>query len=447
MKNQKQNYSLFTAIAMIVGIVIGSGIFFKADNMLVSTDGNVGKAVIIFCVAAFSIVFGSLSFSLLASLTDKPGGLITYADEFVNKRFACALGWFQMYIYFPTLTVVLSWVSGIYLGIVFGWDLDLKGQILVGFLWFLICFGYNLLSAKIGGKVQEIATVVKLIPLFAIGAAGMFLGHPLEALTNPTPELVTAGTSLAWISAIGPVAFSFDGWIVSTAVAHEVKNSKRNVPRALVVAPLFILAAYLLYFLGICGYIGPEKVMELGDESVSLLATEIFGTGFASAIMVFVAISIMGTTNGLILGYMRVPYSLGLRNMIPGSKYVQKLDVKTNMPVNSAIYCIGICLVWWVIHYFTMSTGFLPNSDISEIAIVISYILYVVLYYQCFKLWKARRVEHFRNGVLYPVLATLGSLFILVGGLQNPNFFLFVAVSLLAVFGGVWYGKNARHIN
>ncbi len=447
MKNPKQNYSLFTAIAMIVGIVIGSGIFFKADNMLVYTDGDVGKAVIIFCVAAFSIIFGSLCLSLLASLTNKPGGLITYADEFVNKRFACALGWFQLYIYYPTLTVVLSWVSGIYLGVVFNLNLQLKGQILLGFLWFLICFGYNILSAKIGGKVQEIATIVKLIPLFAIGAAGMFLGHPLEALMNPTPELVAAGTSLAWVSAIGPVAFSFDGWIVSTAVAHEVKNSKKNVPRALVAAPLFILAAYLLYFLGICGYIGPEKVMELGDESVSLLAREIFGPGFASAIMVFVVISIMGTTNGLVLGYMRVPYSLGLRNMIPGSKYVQNLDSKTNMPIHSAFYCMGICLIWWVIHYFTMSTGLLPNSDISEIAIVISYILYVFLYYQCFKLWRVGKVQQFQKGVIYPVLATLGSLFILIGGLQNPKFFLFVGVSLLAVLGGAWYGKNATDIS
>ena len=61
------------------------------------------------------------------------------------------------------------------------------------------------------------------------------------------------------------------------AVAHEVKDSKRNMPRALVAAPICILIAYLMYFLGICGYIGPEQVMEMGDASVTLIAESLMG--------------------------------------------------------------------------------------------------------------------------------------------------------------------------
>ncbi len=83
---QKKEYGLFTAIALIVGTVIGSGIFFKSDNILVYTNGSVSKGVFVFIIAAIGIIFGSLSISVLASRTNNPGGLVTYADEFVNKK-------------------------------------------------------------------------------------------------------------------------------------------------------------------------------------------------------------------------------------------------------------------------------------------------------------------------------------------------------------------------
>ncbi len=133
---------------MIVGIVIGSGIFFKSDNMLGYTGGNVGLAVLVFCIAAFTIVFGCLTFSQLAALTDKPGGLITYANEFVGKRCASLFGWFQVFVYYPTLTVLLAWVVGIYTGLTMGWDLTFVGQCGIGLIWFFFCFLYNIFSAK-----------------------------------------------------------------------------------------------------------------------------------------------------------------------------------------------------------------------------------------------------------------------------------------------------------
>ena len=85
-KNMKKNeYGLFTAIAMIVGIVIGSGIFFKSDNILVATGGSIALGVLVFCIAAIAIIFGSLTISQLASRSSQSGGLIAYAEENYNK--------------------------------------------------------------------------------------------------------------------------------------------------------------------------------------------------------------------------------------------------------------------------------------------------------------------------------------------------------------------------
>ena len=112
---QKKEYGLFTAITLIIGTVIGSGIFFKSDNILVFTGGDVLKGVIIFTIAAIGIVFGSLTIAVLASKTKNPGGVITYADEFINKKTACAFGWFQTFIYFPAISSVIAWVCAVYL--------------------------------------------------------------------------------------------------------------------------------------------------------------------------------------------------------------------------------------------------------------------------------------------------------------------------------------------
>ena len=82
---KKNEYGLFTAIAMIEGIVIGSGIFFKSDNILVATGGSVALGVLVFCIAAIAIILGSLTITQLASRSSKEGGLIAYAEEHYNK--------------------------------------------------------------------------------------------------------------------------------------------------------------------------------------------------------------------------------------------------------------------------------------------------------------------------------------------------------------------------
>ncbi|MEG0379348.1 MAG: amino acid permease, partial [Eubacterium sp.] len=233
-----KRYGLFTAIAMIVGIVIGSGIFFKSDNILIATGGSVILGIIIFCFAAVSIIFGSLTVAELASRTDEPGGILTYARTFINPTAGSAYGWFQTFVYLPTITVILSWVSGIYFCIFFNIDATLEIQCLIGFALLTVLYVVNILSEKLSGLFQNASTVIKLIPLIMIAVAGILHGGSTGAASVP----VTAPTSglfhTPWILAIPSIAFSFDGWIISTSVAHQIKKSKRNLPIALVVSPL-----------------------------------------------------------------------------------------------------------------------------------------------------------------------------------------------------------------
>ena len=112
-----------------------------------------------------------------------------------------------------------------------------------------------MLSVRLGGLFQNAATIIKLIPLFIIAVCGMIFGDVNTAASAASESAKSAG----WLLAVAPIAFAYDGWVVSTSIAHEIKNSKRNLPIALVVGPVFILAVYIIYFIGICALVGPDR--------------------------------------------------------------------------------------------------------------------------------------------------------------------------------------------
>lgn len=441
---KKNEYGMFTAIAMIVGIVIGSGIFFKSDNILVATGGSIALGVLVFCIAAIAIIFGSLTISQLASRSSQSGGLIAYAEENYNKSLACAFGWFQTFLYFPTSLAIVSWVSGMYICMLFGVEGTLEIQMLIGFAIMVFIFTINSLSAKLGGLFQNAATIIKLIPLVLIAIAGLIFGDASSISLSDISSMQSVG----WIAAISPIAFSFDGWIVATSIGHEIKDSKRNLPKALIIAPIFILAIYIVYFVGISIYIGPETVMALGDAHVDLAANNLLGPWGAKIILVFIIVSIMGTANGLTLGMIRLPHSLAKRNMFPNSEFVSKVNEKVLMPVNSALVAFLIFLVWYVIHYITTKFGLLPNSDISEIAITMSYALYMILYFKVLELGRKGEITGLWTAKINPILAIIGSLIILFGGMSNKLFFIYAGFCLLVIISAVlfWKGKERKFI-
>lgn len=428
---KQQKYSLFTTIAMIVGIVIGSGIFFKSDNVLVYTNGNIFLGILVFVIAAFSIIFGSLSVSELASRTDEAGGIITYCETFWNKPMACAYGWFQTLVYYPTIICVVAWVSGIYIPMLFGFESTLENQVLIGMIAITVIYIVNIFSYKIGAYFQNASTVIKIIPLVIIAAAGIIYGNPLPVLKSDIASVSSEGIS--WISAVGPIAFSFDGWIIATSIGHEIKNSKRNLPLALVISPIIILAIYVLYFVGISTILGADTVISMGDEHVNEVALRLFGNMGAKLMLVFIIVSVLGTVNGVVTGMIRMPYSLSIRNMFPASSKFEVISEKYNIPVNSGILTYIINVVWMIIHYITQKYNLLPNSDVSEIAIVINYIGFILMYIAVIKLAYHGEIKNKVKGYAVPILAIIGSLFILYGGMQNPLFvyyFLFCAIIL-----------------
>ncbi len=442
----KKNYGLFTAITMITGVVIGSGIFFKSDDILTYTNGNMLLGVLVFVIAAIAIIFGCLTISQLATRTDKPGGIIAYAQEFVNIKVASAFGWFQTFLYLPTLTAVIGWVAGLYFCQLFNIPGSVGIYSLLGIGFTLVLCVLNLASAKLGGMFQNAAMLIKLVPLLLIGIAGFIFGNPGTIAQSDLETIRTTSVGTAWFAAFAPIAFSFDGWIVATSISNEIKNSKRNLPIALICAPIVILLAYITYFLGVSSLIGPDEVIRLGDNSVNEAFRQLIGDTGSKVLLVFIVISVLGTLNGLIIGLVRMPYSLAIRNMIFSPKILGK-ESKTfgGMPINSAIFGLALTLIWSLIHYLTMKAGM--QGDVSEISICVSYLNYCVLYIVVMRLAKRGEIKNKFMGFVVPILAIFGSFVILLGSISHPYFPIYLIICLSIMFVGYIYGRNAKKIH
>ena len=446
MEKKEQQFGLMTAITMIVGICIGSGIFFKGDDILRFTGGSVALGVLVLCIGAFSIIFGSISLTELSVRTEKSGGVVGYFEEFISTEMASAFGWFQMLLYYPTINVVVAWAAGIYTLMVLGIEGSLELQILIGLGYLLFFYFLNYVSNRLGGYFQIISTYVKLVPLIGIALIGLFWTKDTPEIPATMTKVPLTNVGMGWLAALAPVAFSYDGWSVATSITNEVKNPKKTMPLALTIGPLIVLVVYLSYFIGLTGILGPEFVLAAGDQAIYSIGQLLFGAHGGTIITLFVVISVLGVTNGLAMGNLRMPHALASKKMMPNADKILGTNKLKTMTPRSFRLSLGCALFWMFIHYLTQKMGIMAGGDISEIAIVFSYICYPILYVKIIKMKLSGEIKSTFKGLIAPVLGILGSAIIVVGGIvSNPVYVsIFIVICFLVCAYGYYYYATTK---
>ena len=110
----EKKYGLFTAICMVVGIVVGSGVFFKAQVILQKTGGDMPLGILAWIIGGTIMIICILTFAAMAQRYEKVNGIVDYAEAIVGKRYGYYIGWFLSTTYYPTLTSALAWLSARY---------------------------------------------------------------------------------------------------------------------------------------------------------------------------------------------------------------------------------------------------------------------------------------------------------------------------------------------
>ena len=434
---QKVKFGLPTAVTMIVGIVIGSGIFFKADSLYVITNGNILLGCIYWLLGALGIIFGGLTIAEWAKRLDTVGGLISYSEMAFGKVFGFLAGWFQTIIYLPALCAIIAFVSGLYTSQLFGLD-GMAWIWLFTFVSLFFIFTLNIFATKLAATFQTTTVIIKLIPLIIFAIVGIVFGNPSTVFV----EGISLPLLFATSSGIVAVAFSYDGWLVAPSICHEIKNSKRNLSLALALAPIFIMVIYIAYYVGVSVVVGPEFIQTVVDGTSTIptvykAAQILFGDSGAKLILVAVVLSILGVLNGLVLGLTRMPYALALRKEIPFSDKIAIVNKKYDMPLYSCLITIFITLLWLGIHYLSTVVPALSTLDISSLPIIMTYFFYILLYIGIIKLYLAKQIKSVFSGMIFPILAILGALVVIYGGFTMENFEIYLLVSFISVAAGL----------
>ena len=428
----EKRYTLTTAVCLIVSICIGSGIFFKSDNILVATGGNVALGIVVFLLAATTIVFGGLTLAHFASRSRGHGGLISYAQEFLGPVRSTLIGWHYTFLYMPVVCAVICWVVGVYACMVFGLPSTLPVQSGIGLAFLVLCTAWNVLWPRLSGYFQNLSTLAKAAPLLAVGIVGIAFAHPADYLSQGIEQAPSAG--LGWIAAAAPVAFAFDGWSSAVSIAPELKDAQRNLPRALVIGPAVILALYLAYFVGISCFLGPQEVIRAGDASLSEVFVKLFGPGAATIPNVIALVAVLGTANGMVLATLRMPFSLALHGQMPCAPRIARVNPTLKFPLASACIALACSVFWLAAHTVVTAAGLLPNGDISEIGVSLTLFVLCLFYVRALS---HARTERDARGLISPAIALVSSVAIAVAGLSDPTRWPFVAVYAVLLACGV----------
>ncbi|MBQ9987810.1 MAG: APC family permease [Erysipelotrichales bacterium] len=440
----EKKYGLMTAISMVVGVVIGSGVFFKAEVVLSRTGGNMPLGILAWLIVGGIMVACSYVFAKMATHYDVKNGLVDFAENTLGKRYAYNLVWFTTVIYIPSLCAVLAWVSARYTCSLLGWDIVGGSCMTITLFYLCAMYAMNALSPKLAGKFQVTTTVIKMIPLVLMAVVGTVYGVMNGTLVELFQESAPAmGVSEALMSAVVSVAFAFDGWILATTINAELKDSKKNLPIALIAGALVVIATYVLYYIGINGAVSVDVLLTAGENAVRIAFTRLFGTAAGTLVFVIVIISCLGTLNGLMLACCRGFYSLASRNEGPLPEMFKQVDPYTNMPTNSAI--AGLFLSgFWLLYFYgaNLSTGWFGNFcfDNSEMSIVAIYAMYIPMF---IKFMVNAKGYNFFDRVITPIAAVCGCVLMVYaayagyGGSVFVHFFIVFAV--IMAIGNIFY--------
>ncbi len=460
MENNKmeKRFGLPTAIAMVVGIVIGSGVYVKGGKVLNCTGYNMWQGVLVVAIVGLICIICSLVFAQLSGKYANVNGLVDYAEVALGRKYAYYVGWFLTTIYTPTLVVMLAFFSALMfctlcglpaLSLADGCISSEMTGIAAGFM--IIGYGINIISPKLAGKMQVSMTVIKLIPLVIMGVVGTIVGLArgdsqvvLDYIKSPD-YVPQAGGIFAGIVGF---AFAYEGWILATTINQELKDAKRNLPIALIGGALITTVIYTLYIFSMTSVGSVEEIVAtwpLGENLAYIAFTKLFGSKvFGTIALAFVTVSCLGTMNGLIMSNCRSQYSLAARGMGPMPKFFGDVDEQNNFCIKSSLFGMifaGFWFIWFTVLWWQGPDWFAKNHSFAwlgwepdEICIINLYLMYIPMFAAIYKQFEG---ESAWKRYILPTIGILCCCFMLYscwigkGAEQCIGYIAFFAIDLL----------------
>jgi basic amino acid/polyamine antiporter, APA family len=426
----KRNIGFFVSTSLVIGTVIGSGIFMKPGIVLASA-GDSTMAILAWIIGGIITLASGLTIAEVSVKIPKTGGLYAYIEEVYGKLWGFLSGWVQTIIYGPAVIGALGLYFGSLVAGFFGFAESSK--IIIGIITVVFLGLLNILGTQYSGFIQGISTIGKLIPIVLIAFFGIWQGEfPVLNMESGISHEISMG------AAVLATLWAYDGWMNVGFMAGEMKNPSKTLPRAIISGIMVVIIAYLAVNIAMLHVMPASQIVELGPNAAEAAATKLFGDMGGTLLTIGILISIFGALNGKILSFPRIPFAMAKDGLFPGSKSISWIHPTFKTPVGATILQIVIAILM-------MTFG---NPDrLTDIAIFTVFSFYGLAFYAVFLLRKKDTGNHNLYKVpLYPItpiVAILGSVYIVGSALLNNPLdallSLFIALLGLPIY---WKSKS-----
>jgi len=311
---------LFDSTMMVVGIVIGSGIF-MTTGLMADALPSASLILIVWLLGGLQMLAGALTYAELGAAMPKAGGQYVYLREAYGSLPAFLFGWVAFIAYLTGTNAAIAVAVAEHLGsfypsisthnIVIDFDyFSISGGQIFAISLILILSFINYLGILFGKWIQNVFTILKIGSILFFALAGLFIstGNHIDFSINPTS--MSIGSILTGMGiALVAVTWTVGGWEYVTFAAGEIKNPKKNLPLALIIGTVVILVLYIMINIAYLKVLPMDSL--IGELKVGeATAKSLYGPGIAGAFVVVVIISMFGSLNGNILVGPRISYAM-----------------------------------------------------------------------------------------------------------------------------------------
>lgn len=401
----KKSVTMIEAFAIVIGMIIGSGIFLK-PSIVLNNAGTPFLSIMAWTVGGIITLAAALSVAEIAVAIPRSGGLYTYLGEVYGKPVGFLLGWVQTVISYPASVAVQTIAFASYANLLMPLSAVQQKIMAVSVLLFLLLM--NILSTKCGGVIQTLATIGKLLPIAAIIFFGITADFAPQVSTA-VPMAKGAGFGVAILGTL----WAYDGWISVTNMAGELKNPTKTLPKVIIGGVIFVIGVYVLFNLAIFSVLPLDHI--ISSPTVSADAAEIlFGNGGAAFLTAGIMVSIFGSLNGYLMTAARVPYVMGEQRQLPFSSVLGAAHPKFQTPANALILQSLLAVIYLFSGTYDMLTDLLV------------FVLWIFFTMGVFAVFLIRKKNPPQKGVyrvpLYPItpiIGVVGGVYILVSTIMG----------------------------
>ena len=360
-KQLQKNLGIAAALSTVVGMVIGGGVFFKPQAVYTLTGGAPGLGILAWIIAGIMTITAGLTAAEVSAAIPKTGGMMVYIEEIYGKKLGFLTGWMQTVLFFPATAAAIAVMFGQQAALLLNnsslvMPMSIGVILLVGIL--------NTFGSKTSGTIQTVSTVCKLIPLVLIIVFGFIKGSGDNPVMSP---LVAEGISPMGIigQLLVAILFAYDGWINVGALAGEMKNPGKDLPKAIIGGLSIVMAINVVINLAYLWVLPASELAQYASPA-SIVAEKIFGPVGGKLINVGILVSVFGCLNGYLLTGPRIPYTLANQKLLPAT--FGKLN-KNGVPANATLFMVVLSVI------YALSGQFNLLSDLSMFAIWAFYTL------------------------------------------------------------------------